>query len=91
MELRLESLKLKIPKRSQSFNSRNLYTLSEEKNSAKNVELFCQSRKSDDYFYQRLIFTDKYSYRLFFFCKREHLVFANLKIPLVYLFDWKFD
>ena len=55
-----------IPKRSQSFNSRNLYTLSEEKNSAKNVELFCQSRKSDDYFYQRLIFTDKYSYRVFF-------------------------
>ena len=42
MELRLESLKLKIPKRSQSFNSRNLYTLSEEKNSVKNVELFCQ-------------------------------------------------
>ena len=43
---------------------------------------------TDDYFYRRLIFADKYSYRHY---KREHLVFSNLKIPLVYLFDFKFD
>ena len=42
------------------------------------------------FFYGRLIFTNEYSYRHFFY-KREHLVFSNLKIPLVYLFDFKFD
>ena len=26
-----------------------------------------------------------------FFYKREHLVFSNLKITLVYIFDFKFD
>ena len=41
-------------------------------------------------FYRRLIFTDEHSYRHLFY-KREHLVFSNLKIPLVYLFDFKFD
>ena len=45
---------------------------------------------TDDYFYGRLIFTYEYSYRHFFY-KQEHLVFSNLKIPLVYLFDFKFD
>ena len=45
---------------------------------------------ADDYFYRRLIFIDEYSYR-HFFNKREHLVFSNLKIPLVYLFDFKFN
>ena len=44
----------------------------------------------DDYFYPRLIFTNKLSYDIFFY-KREHFVFSNLKIPLVYLFDFKFD
>ena len=49
-----------IPKRSQSFNSRNLYTLSEEKKSAKNVELFCQSRMFflNIFFLTMTIFTD---------------------------------
>ena len=40
------------------------------------------------FFYRRLISTDEYSYRYFFY-KREHLVFSNLKIHLVYLFDFK--
>ena len=44
---------------------------------------------TDDYFYQQLIFTDEYSYR-HFFTKENHLVFSNLKIPLVYLFDFQF-
>ena len=50
---------------------------------------------ADNFFYQRLIFNDEYSYRHFFY-KREHL-FSDLKIPLgfliflVYLFDLKFD
>ena len=30
-------------------------------------------------------------FQRFFFNKREHLVFSNLKKPLVYLFDFKFD
>ena len=42
------------------------------------------------FFYRRLIFTDEYFYRHFFH-KQEHLIFSNLKIPLVYLFDFKFD
>ena len=42
------------------------------------------------FFHRRLIFVDEYSYRTFFY-KREHLVFSNLKIPFVYLFDFKFD
>ena len=41
-------------------------------------------------FYRRLIFTDEYSYRHFFY-KQEHLVFSNLKILLAYLFDFKFE
>ena len=45
---------------------------------------------SDNYFYRRLILIDEYSYDIFFY-KREHLVFCNLKIPLVYLFYFKFD
>ena len=60
--------------------------------------LFCQWRIllptifffTKDYFYRRLIFTDEYSYRHFFY-KREHLVFSYLKISLVYLFHFKFD
>ena len=36
----------------------------------------------DDQFSPRNIRTD-------IFCKREHLVFSNLKIPLIYLFDFK--
>ena len=41
-------------------------------------------------FYRRLIFTEEYSYQHFFY-KRGHLVFSNLKISLVYLFDFKFN
>ena len=45
---------------------------------------------TDDYFYRRVIFTDKNSYR--HFLQREHyLVFSNLKMPLIYQFDFKFD
>ena len=44
-----------------------------------------------DYFYRRLNLTDEYSYGYLFFYKREHLVFSNLKIPLVCLFDFEFD
>ena len=44
---------------------------------------------TDDYFYERLIFTDEYSYQHFFY-KEENLVFSILKIPLVYLFNFKF-
>ena len=62
-----------------------MYTLWEPKKSTKNDEFFC-----DDYFYRRLIFTDKYSYPHIFY-KREHLVFSNLKIPLVYMSDFEFD
>ena len=40
--------------------------------------------------YVRIIFTFEYSYRHSFY-KREHLVFSNLKIPLVYLFYFKSD
>ena len=72
-------------------------TLSEEKKSAKNDKFFYQWRIlfstvlfTDDYFYWRLIFTDEYSYRQFFH-KQEHLVFSNLKIPLVNIFDFIFD
>ena len=39
---------------------------------------------TDDYFQRRLFLTT-------FFYKREHLVFSNLKVPLVYLFDFKVD
>ena len=45
---------------------------------------------ADYLFYRRLIFSDEYSYRYFFY-KRERLVFSNLKITLVYLFDFKFN
>ena len=45
---------------------------------------------NDDYFYRLLIFIEEYSYRHFFY-KREQLVFSNLKISLVYPFDFKFD
>ena len=66
-------------------------TLPKEKKSAKNDEFFCRMFFfTDDCFYRRLIFTDEYFYRHFFY-KREQLVFSNLKIPLVYLFDFKFD
>ena len=41
-------------------------------------------------FLSTIFFTDEYSYRHFFY-KRENLVFSNLTIPLVYLFDFKFD
>ena len=50
----------------------------------------CDEYFANYYFYKRLIYTEEYSYRHFFH-KREHLVFSNLKIPLVYLFDFKFD
>ena len=39
---------------------------------------------TDYLFYQRLIFNDEYSYQHLFY-KRKHLVFSNLKIPLIYL------
>ena len=41
-------------------------------------------------FLPTIFFTDEYSYQKFF-RKREHLVFSDLKILLVYLFDFKFD
>ena len=41
-----------------------------------------------DYFFYRRIF--EYSYWNYFY-KEEHLVFSNLKITLIYLFDFKFD
>ena len=53
-------------------------------------EFFADRFFTDDYFYLWLIFTDEYSYRQLFY-KREHLLFFNLKIPLVYLFEFKFD
>ena len=53
-------------------------------------DYFCRLFFTDDNFYRRLIFTDEYSYRHFFY-KRKHLAFSNLKIPLVYLFDFQFD
>ena len=43
---------------------------------------------TEDYFYRPLIFTGEYSNQYFFY-KQEH--YFNLKIPLVYLFDFKFD
>ena len=61
-------------------------TLSEEKKSAKNDEFF---------FYRRLFLPTINFYRKIFlptlFYKREHLVFSNLKIPLVYLFQQIFQ
>ena len=42
---------------------------------------------ADYFFYRRVIFTDEYS-KILFFHKRQHLVFSNLKISLVYLFYW---
>ena len=72
-------------------------TLSEEKKSAKNDEFFYQWRIllstvlfTDDYVYWRLTFTNEYSHRQFF-NKQEHLVFCNLKINLVYIFDFMLD
>ena len=47
-----------------------------------NDEFFCRLFFYRLFFYRRLIFTDEYSYRHFFY-KREHLLFSNLKIPLV--------
>ena len=44
----------------------------------------------DYLFYRRLISTGEYSYRNVF-KKREDLLFFNLKIPLVYLLDFKFN
>ena len=41
------------------------------------------------FFYRRLIFIDECSYR--FFKKPERFVFSNLKTPLNYLFNFKFD
>ena len=40
--------------------------------------------------YRRLIFTGNILTDIIFY-KREHLVFSNLEISLVYLFDFKFD
>ena len=46
-------------------------------------------------FLSTIIFTDEEflptSILPTFFYKRDHLVFLNLKMPLVYLFDFKFD
>ena len=39
-------------------------------------ELFCRLFFTDDYFYLRMFLPT-------FFYKREHLIFSNLKIPLV--------
>ena len=72
-------------------------TLSEEKsrqkmtNSLASNEFFCQLFFSvDDHFCQRVIFTDKYSYQHLFY-KQKQFVLSTLKMPLVYLFDFKFD
>ena len=72
-------------------------TLSEEKsrqkitNSLASDEFFSQLFFSaDDHFCQRVIFTDKYSYQQLFY-KQEQFVLPTSKMPLVYLFDFKFD
>ena len=44
-------------------------------------EFFCRLF----FFYRRVIFTDEYSKIVH---KRQHLVFSNLKISLVYLVYW---
>ena len=51
-----------------------------------------EERKLEKYenFFADVFFTDEYSYQ-HFFDKQEHLVLPNLKIPLVYLFNFKFD
>ena len=63
-------------------------TLLEKKRRQKMTNFFLPVTNffADYFFYRQLIFTDEYSYRHFFY-KREHLIFSNLKIPLVYLFD----
>ena len=72
-------------------------TLSEEKKSAKNDEFFCQWQifLPTVFFYRRLFLPTINFYRKIFlptlFYKREHLVFSNLKIPLVYLFQQIFQ
>ena len=50
-------------------------------------EFFADYFFTDEILCRRLIFTKEYSYRHFFY-KREHLVFSNLKIALVYLYDF---
>ena len=79
-----------------------LTTLSEEKHVGKKWRIFLPvTNFFADYFFYWQDFmptfnsTDEYSYRHFFY-KRvfvfyKHLVFSNWKIPLVYLFDFKFD
>ena len=65
------------------------YLIGEKKSRQKMTNFFADYFFTDDYFYERLIFTDEYSYQHFFY-KEENLVFSNLKIPLVYLFNFKF-
>ena len=64
------------------------------KKSTKNDKFFCQWRiflpTIFFLFDRRLIFTDKYFYQHFFY-RREQLVFFNLKITLLYHFNFKFD
>ena len=58
----------------------------EKKKSRQNMTNFF----AEYFFYRRLIFIDECSYRRFF-KKPERFVFSNLKTPLNYLFNFKFD
>ena len=46
---------------------------------------------NDNYFLLTINFFGQIFLPAFFFHKKDHLVFSNLKIPLVYLFHFKFD
>ena len=54
------------------------YLIGEKKSRQKMTNFFADYFFTDDYFYEH------------FFYKEENLVFSNLKIPLVYLFNFKF-
>ena len=75
---------------SNSLNPRELEVNEFDKSISKTKQYLIGKLFTDYFFYRRLVFIDKHSYRHFFY-KRKHLVFSNLKIPLVYLFDFKFD
>ena len=69
-------------------------SLSAQKKSAKNNAFFASDESfcqlfffTDEILCRQLVFTDECS----FYRHRGKLVFSNLKIPLVYLFDFRFD
>ena len=61
-------------------------SLSAQKKSAKNNALRTFFF-TDEILCRQLVFTDEYS----FYRHRGNIVFSNLKLPLVYLFDFGFD